>query len=188
MVDLCDDITEIQHCTGFIELPLNYILQGTKLYIRKCYSELYEIIKQGSRIAITGTPGIGKSCFLLIYMSSSVYYTSPPPKSRILWFSTLNPVAHQTLRYVTVIYCRTGLVLVDTICDFRNFFDLQHVWYSHCRCRLLGWKKAAMSSTRTKVPTIPPVIATGSLLWEWHPCKCWCCCFIEGYLGSASLS
>ena len=70
---------------GFINLDESTIVNGTKLYIRKCYSELYKIIKQGGRdrIAITGTPGIGFQ-----FISSSACYTTLPLMTPILWYST----------------------------------------------------------------------------------------------------
>ena len=57
---------------GFIDIEESPIIKNSKLYVRKCYPDLYNIIKGGIskvvNIAITGTPGIGKSCFLLYFI------------------------------------------------------------------------------------------------------------------------
>lgn len=96
----------------FIELPLCAIFQGTKLYIRNGYSELYEIVKQGSRMAITGTPGIGKSCFML-YIILRLLYESTANEPNIVIFHPEPKLCY--------CYCGTEPVLVGAISDFEVF-------------------------------------------------------------------
>ena len=55
------------------ELPLSYTYRRNQLFVRPCYSVLYEIISLCfeedfcSYISVTGTPGIGKSVFYIYF-------------------------------------------------------------------------------------------------------------------------
>src|SRR5438045_59553 len=64
------------------------IIEQEALFVRKCYHDLYEIIKkapisQSVRIMLTGTPGIGKSTFLVYFIIRYLYeYTIAPDSSK----------------------------------------------------------------------------------------------------------
>jgi KaiC/GvpD/RAD55 family RecA-like ATPase len=48
--------------------------RGSRIFIRQCYRELEQCIKDGieqrrlQRVVVTGTPGIGKSCFAFYWL------------------------------------------------------------------------------------------------------------------------
>jgi hypothetical protein len=64
------------------------VINQQALFVRKCYHELYEIVTklpttvESLRILLTGTPGIGKSTFLIYFIIRHLYESTIAPDSR----------------------------------------------------------------------------------------------------------
>ncbi|KAF8427450.1 hypothetical protein EV426DRAFT_685185 [Tirmania nivea] len=72
------------------------------------------------KIAITGTPGIGKSCFLLYFILRLLYESTDDEPNIVKFHPEPN-----------VCYCYYGTELAHTgsYNDFTNFLDIPNVWY-----------------------------------------------------------
>jgi hypothetical protein len=69
------------------QLPMSYEFLETKFYVRNCYDEYYQLIKnlllnpRMKYISLTGTPGIGKSIFYLYFFQR---YRAENPNATIV--------------------------------------------------------------------------------------------------------
>ena len=112
--------------TGFITSEEEFpIVNGRMLYIRQCYRIFYNVIVQTTEnkdtcIAMTGTPGIGKSCFL-IYFILWLLYESTDDKPNIVVFQ---PVPNKYY-----LYFGTEFVHIGSLDDFEHVLELPYVWY-----------------------------------------------------------
>jgi len=108
---------------GFIDIEESPITKNSKLYVRKCYPDLYNIIKGGIskvvNIAITGTPGIGKSCFLLYFILQLLYESTDDEPNIVIFHPEPN---------VCYCYYGTELAYTGSYNDFTNFLDIPNVW------------------------------------------------------------
>ncbi|KAG2451432.1 hypothetical protein HYH02_004031 [Chlamydomonas schloesseri] len=57
----------------------------SRIYIRKCYPDLFKLLENPNRksFIITGTPGVGKSCFFYYLLTRLLALEEPPPY--IVW-------------------------------------------------------------------------------------------------------
>ena len=131
------------------------IIEQEALFVRKCYHDLYEIIKKAPiahsiRIMLTGTPGIGKSTFLVYFIIRYLYDSTIAPDSsknptatfqndeRLVISSgqTRDVLIFQPAESGDLFYAFAGrdIVRKGTYTDFEAFFLLQTTWY------LVDWK------------------------------------------------
>ena len=78
-------------CNGFLSLPSGMNFPGmliSKLYIRPCYEEIYDLILRMPRVLVTGTPGTGKSIWLWWIMYCAL---QADPELVIIWESVSEP-------------------------------------------------------------------------------------------------
>jgi hypothetical protein len=111
------------------------VIDTNALFIRKCYHELYEIITKlpitnaRFRILLTGTPGIGKSTFLIYFIIRYLYESTIDVQRRdILIFQ---PAESDDEFYA---FATPNIVRKGTYSDFEAFFLLSTTWY------LVDWK------------------------------------------------
>jgi hypothetical protein len=122
------------------------VIDQRALFVRKCYHELYDIIIKSSitatkplRILLTGTPGIGKSTFLIYFIIRHLYESIITPGSR------KNPTATFQKRDILIfqpaesndefyVFASSNIVRKGTYSDFEAFFLLPTTWY------LVDWK------------------------------------------------
>ena len=107
------------------------------LFVRKCYHELYAVVTkpptkpiQSIRILLTGTPGIGKSTFLIYFVIRYLYESTRDPNSNqdVLIFQ---PAQLENTFYA---FAGQNIVRKGTYSDFEAFFFLPTTWY------LVDWK------------------------------------------------
>lgn len=109
---------------GFIDIEESPITKNSKLYVRKCYPGLYNIIKGGIskvvNIAITGTPGIGKSCFLLYFILRLLYESTDDEPNIVIFHPEPN-----------VCYCYYGTSSFIPVVTMTLLISLilPNVWY-----------------------------------------------------------
>jgi hypothetical protein len=123
------------------------VINQRALFVRKCYHELYDIIIKSPittieplRILLTGTPGIGKSSFLIYFIIRHLYKSITAPNSEE------NPVISSSGMRDILIFQPAGsdgeyyafagpdIVRKGTYSDFEDFFFLPTTWY------LVDWK------------------------------------------------
>jgi hypothetical protein len=133
------------------------VINQQALFVRKCYHELYEIVTklpttdvQSIRILLTGTPGIGKSTFLIYFIIRHLYeftIAPDPRKNPTVTFQNdkLSVVSSGRMRDVLILqpvkagdefyaFAGPNIVRKGTYSDFRAFFLLPTTWY------LVDWK------------------------------------------------
>jgi hypothetical protein len=134
------------------------VINETALFVRKCYHELYEILKDtpsygvgALRILLTGTPGIGKSTFLIYFIVRFLYEFTVTPdfdKNPATAFqdgkdSVIS--SGRQMRDVLIFqpsdafnefyaFAGPNIVRTGTYQDFKSFFSLPTTWY------LVDWK------------------------------------------------
>ncbi|KAI8351411.1 hypothetical protein B0O80DRAFT_118020 [Mortierella sp. GBAus27b] len=151
------DLSKIGNYIQSLELlsapPSNQfpIVDARDLYIRKEYKELYKKIttsftdnplsSKGNRMIVTGTPGIGKSAFL-VYFVVRLLAESDDGKPPIIVFQ----LKKSTMCYV---YGGTSVVRKGDITVFEDLLDLPETWYlsDSSKTPLLGDSKSIMSAS-----------------------------------------
>ena len=113
------------------------VIKQNALFVRKCYHELYDIITKlpiagvpDLRILLTGTPGIGKSTFLIYFIIRYLYESTRAPNSSkgVLIFQPAQSVGE------FYAFASPNIVRKGTYSDFEAFFLLSTTWY------LVDWK------------------------------------------------
>jgi hypothetical protein len=118
------------------------VINKQALFVRKCYHELYDILTklqttdvEPVRILLTGTPGIGKSTFLIYFIIRYLYESTRVPDS------SENPAVRDVLIFQPAnseneFYAFAGpnIVRKGTRSDFEALFLLSTTWY------LVDWK------------------------------------------------
>jgi len=114
----------IEGTTGMVTLPEPACLPGdgakrSKLYVRKCYHDLFEILIEQRTTLIIGTPGIGKSWFLLYVMWR---LQQSPVRPVIVW----EPRRSRGMRYLLKGGCAYR---GTTTLDFEEELQSPDTWY-----------------------------------------------------------
>ena len=115
------------------------VINQKALFVRKCYHELYEIVTKPPitvtrpvRILLTGTPGIGKSTFLVYFIIRHLYdQRSVISSGRMREVLIFQPAESQNEFYA---FAGPNIVRKGTYSDFEAFFLLPTTWY------LVDWK------------------------------------------------
>ncbi|CAG8501774.1 11712_t:CDS:2 [Paraglomus brasilianum] len=103
-----------------LSLPVVYMHQ---LFVRPDYVNLYNIIvKKGGRIHLTGTSGIGKSCFL-VYFVIRLLSESRDEAPNVIVFQTKDPLQKW--------YCfmGTSALRCGSYQDFYSVLTFKNAWY-----------------------------------------------------------
>jgi hypothetical protein len=127
-------------------------VKGHGLFVRECYRKLYDIVAklpttESIRILLTGTPGVGKSAFLIYFVIRYLYEsrTTPDPieptglqddkqseiSSQVRDVLIFQPAESQNEYYA---FAGPNIVRIGTYSDFQAFFLLPTTWY------LVDWK------------------------------------------------
>jgi len=118
------------------------VINQKALFVRKCYHELYEIVTKPPitvtrpvRILLTGTPGIGKSTFLVYFIIRHLYdQRSVISSGRMREVLIFQPAESQNEFYA---FAGPNIVRKGTYSDFEAFFLLPTTWY------LVDWKPSS---------------------------------------------
>jgi hypothetical protein len=137
------------------------VINQRALFIRKCYHELYDIIikwpisaTKPLRILLTGTPGIGKSTFLIYFIIRHLYKSINSEENPVISSNRMRDILiFQPARSDNEYYAFAGpnLVRMGTHSDFKDFF-LPTTWY------LVDWK-----------PVSPPTNEDAATLFALSP-------------------
>jgi hypothetical protein len=141
------------------------VIKQRALFIRKCYHELYDIIVKSPitttkplQILLTGTPGIGKSTFLIYFIIRHLYKSIKASNSKenpVISSSGMRDILiFQPARSDNEYYAFAGpnIIRRGTSSDFRAFFSLPTTWY------LVDWK-----------PVFPPKSDNAATLFALSP-------------------
>jgi len=142
------------------------VINQRALFVRKCYHELYEIVTklpiaigQSDRILLTGTPGIGKSTFLIYFTIRYLYESTMVPSSRkkdkrsvTSSGRTRDVLIFQPANSENEFYAFAGpnIVRMGTYSDFEAFFLLPTTWY------LVDWKSKPVSKPAATLFALSP--------------------------------
>jgi hypothetical protein len=107
------------------------VIKQQALFVRKCYHELYDIViklatSEDAQILLTGTPGIGKSTFLIYFIIRHLHESTTA--SDVLIFQ---PAESDDEFYA---FASPNIVRKGTYLDFEAFFLLPTTWY------LVDWR------------------------------------------------
>lgn len=133
------------------------IINQQALFVRKCYHELYDMITklpttviQSIRILLTGTPGIGKSTFLVYFIIRHLYESGKVTLDRrMLDIIILQPAGSENEIYA---FAAPNIVRKGTYSDFEAFFLIPTTLY------LVDWKPKSkpISKPATTLFTLSP--------------------------------